>query len=61
MSWDLQDIGAHLVERHGFNQYHDQLPTSFWGRELEHDQDHASEIGIGHVHDPKDPRIIKEV
>lgn len=61
MSWDLQDIGAHQMERHGYRRYPEMLPTTFVAREAEHDRDHASEIGIGHEHDPQDPRIIKEV
>lgn len=61
MSWDLQDIGAHMMERHGFDRYPAEMPSGFIARDALHAQDHADPIGMGHEHDPKDLRIIKEV
>jgi hypothetical protein len=62
MSWDLQDVGAHLREKHGYQgSLAMSLPMNLGERLLQHDKDHADPIGLGHEHDPNDPRILKEV
>jgi len=61
VSWDLQDIGAHLREKHGYvGEWASYLPVTFEEREKEHDQDH-DDRAVSHEHDPNDTRIIKEV
>ena len=61
MSWDLQDLGAHLMTHHGYDKFPESMPYTYEDRIQDHDKDHANPIGLGHEHFIHDPRIIKEV